>query len=116
MSQAPFGWPRACCASLAPPPSPPPPPPTPCPPSAPALAAPHAAAHHGARETRRATRYAMLVVAVGVARLDGLALCRASPNLPDGADSVIRVETARTGPADLAEVPAAGADDYLAKP
>jgi DNA-binding response OmpR family regulator len=65
---------------------------------------------------RRAACHEIVIVDVGLPGMDGLALCRAIRDLPDGEDSVILVETARVAPGDLADVLAAGADDYIGKP
>jgi hypothetical protein len=48
--------------------------------------------------------------------MDGLALCRLVRGLPGGDHSVVVMITARGQTGDLAEVLAAGADDYVAKP
>lgn len=48
--------------------------------------------------------------------MDGLQVCRNIRAMPKGNSSLILVITARTGPGDLEQVLAAGADDYLAKP
>src|SRR5437763_11529629 len=48
--------------------------------------------------------------------MDGIELCRRVRGLPDGEAAVVVMITARHQTGDLAEVLAAGADDYLAKP
>jgi DNA-binding response OmpR family regulator len=61
-------------------------------------------------------QFPLMVVDWMLPGMDGLALCRHVRGLPEGDTSVIVVITARGQTGDLAQVLAAGANDYLAKP
>lgn len=69
-----------------------------------------------ALEAYRQTFYPLVVTDLGLPGMDGLELCRCIRSLPQGAQSMILVITARDTPEDLQAVLDAGADDYLIKP
>lgn len=59
---------------------------------------------------------AMVVLDWEMPKMDGLEVCRRIRRHDDGADTYVLLITARSKAADLDDVLAAGADDYLSKP
>jgi DNA-binding response OmpR family regulator len=58
----------------------------------------------------------LILLDVGLPKIDGHTICRAVKSAPETADVVVVLVTARAQPSDRAEGLAYGADEYLTKP